>query len=95
LGEPLGVFVLLARTAWLVADGASARVRVCAIQGARMIDQRLLQILACPADKAPVEVQEQVLVCTACGRRYPIRAGIPVMLLDQAELPSPCTENRQ
>jgi len=25
------------------------------------------------------------IVCTACGRRYPIRDGIPVMLIEEAE----------
>jgi hypothetical protein len=26
-------------------------------------------------------------VCVQCGRRYPIRDGIPVMLVEEAELP--------
>lgn len=52
-----------------------------------MIDDELLKILACPLDKAPVTVQEDRIVCTQCGRRYPIRDGIPVMLLDEAEVP--------
>lgn len=53
-----------------------------------MIDEELLKILACPADKAPVELKEDRIVCTRCGRRYPIRDGIPVMLIDEAEIPS-------
>ena len=54
-----------------------------------MIDEELLSILACPACKAPVVLQEEKLVCTnaACGLRYPIREGIPVMLVDEAEKP--------
>ena len=32
--------------------------------------------------------EEQKLVCLGeCHRRYPIRDGIPVMLIDEAELP--------
>jgi len=53
-----------------------------------LISQELLAILACPLDKAPVELQGDRIVCTQCGRRYPIRDGIPVMLIDEAELPS-------
>jgi UDP-glucose 4-epimerase len=52
-----------------------------------MIDKELLEILACPACKAPVTLEGDRIVCTACGRRYPIRDGIPVMLVDEAELP--------
>ncbi len=52
-----------------------------------MIDEELLKILACPLDKAPVILQGDRIVCTECGRRYPIRDGIPVMLIDEAEVP--------
>ena len=52
-----------------------------------MIDDQLLQILACPACKAAVRLEQDRIVCTACRRRYPIRDGIPVMLVDEAETP--------
>ncbi len=52
-----------------------------------MIDKELLEIMACPVCKAPVVQQDDRIVCTACGRRYPIRDDIPVMLVDEAELP--------
>ncbi|HID06534.1 MAG TPA: Trm112 family protein [Armatimonadetes bacterium] len=54
-----------------------------------MIEQWLLEILACPYCKGDVELweQQQRIVCKKCGRRYPIRDGIPVMLIDEAELP--------
>jgi len=52
------------------------------------VDEELLKILACPLDKAPVELRGDRIVCTRCGRRYPIRDGIPVMLIDEAELPT-------
>ncbi len=55
------------------------------------ISQTLLDILACPACKGKIELiaEEQKLVCRGeCKRRYPIRDGIPVMLIDEAELPS-------
>jgi uncharacterized protein YbaR (Trm112 family) len=52
------------------------------------IDPALLEILACPVDHAPVTDAGSHLVCEACGRRYPVRDGIPVMLVDRAEPPT-------
>ncbi len=48
------------------------------------IDEGLLSILACPACRRTVEVRGATLQCTQCGRRYPVRDGIPVMLVDEA-----------
>lgn len=50
-----------------------------------MIDKELLAILACPACKADIKLDNDKIVCTSCGRKYPIRDGIPVMLIDEAE----------
>lgn len=56
------------------------------------IDKELLEILACPESKAPVvEVEEggeHWLVSTdpATRRRYPVRDGIPVMLIDESQV---------
>ncbi len=52
-----------------------------------MIDPKLLEILACPACKTDVRLEGERLVCIQCGRRYPIRDGIPVMLVEEAETP--------
>ena len=54
-----------------------------------MIDQALLDILACPKCKAAVKLEGDRLVCqnAVCGLRYPIRNGIPIMLIDEAEKP--------
>lgn len=54
-----------------------------------MIDEELLKILACPACKTAVKLLEERLICQnpQCGLRYPIRDGIPVMLVDEAEKP--------
>ena len=49
-----------------------------------MINKKLLEILACPFCKGDVELKENKLICKKCGRRYPIRDGIPVMLIDEA-----------
>lgn len=53
------------------------------------ISQELLEILACPACKSPVELKVDRLVCQGCGRRYRIEDGIPIMLIDEAEPPDP------
>jgi len=47
----------------------------------------LLEVLACPKCKHPVEfdVEFDSIVCTACRLRYPVRNDIPVMLIDEAE----------
>ena len=52
-----------------------------------MIDKELLDILACPACKSDVKLEGDRIVCTKCGRRYPIKDDIPIMLIDEAELP--------
>ena len=50
-----------------------------------MIDQELLAILACPACQGDVNLKDEKIVCLKCGRKYPIREGIPVLLVDEAE----------
>ncbi len=52
-----------------------------------LIDPTLAEVLVCPVDKADLveDLDAQRLVCTECGRRYPVRDGIPIMLVDEAE----------
>jgi uncharacterized protein YbaR (Trm112 family) len=54
-----------------------------------MIDKELLEILACPQCKTEVKLEGDWIICQnpQCGLRYPIRDGIPVMLIDEAEKP--------
>ena len=53
------------------------------------LDAELLEILVCPNDRGDIDYleAEQVIVCRTCGYRYPVRDGIPVMLVDEAEKP--------
>ncbi|MFM8907346.1 MAG: Trm112 family protein [Actinomycetota bacterium] len=50
------------------------------------IDERLLAILACPQDKGPLYFisDEDALYNPRLHRRYTVRDGIPVMLIDEA-----------
>ena len=50
-----------------------------------MISDDLLDILACPVCLTGVHVEGDELVCAECERRFPIRDGIPVMILDEPE----------
>ncbi|MCZ7414591.1 MULTISPECIES: Trm112 family protein [unclassified Streptomyces] len=62
------------------------------------LEAGLLEILACPACHAPLreepaptgEPADAELVCTdaACGLAYPVRDGIPVLLVDEARRPA-------
>ena len=50
------------------------------------LDKELVDMLACPACKGAVTPLPEAdgLACPACAVVYPVRDGIPVMLVDQA-----------
>jgi uncharacterized protein len=64
------------------------------------IDERLLEILACPKCHSPLRPEDPSassppgvdgeLVCTGagCGLAYPVREGIPVLLIDEGRPPA-------
>ncbi len=51
-----------------------------------MIKKELLDILACPKCKGPVESDEKQssLICRNCRLVYPVKDDIPIMLIDEA-----------
>lgn len=51
-----------------------------------MLDPKLLEILACPQCKGPLRPlkDHSALDCLACGLRYRVEDGIPIMLIDEA-----------
>jgi len=57
----------------------------------RMIIKQLLDILVCPVRECrkplTLAADENSLRCTGCGLVYPIRDGIPILLIDQAQKP--------
>ena len=50
------------------------------------IDPKLLEILVCPLTKGPLNYdrEKQELVSKQAGLAYPVRDGIPIMLVDEA-----------
>jgi uncharacterized protein YbaR (Trm112 family) len=50
------------------------------------VDPKLLEILVCPLTKEPLVYDRaaQELISTKAGLAYPIRDGIPIMLIDEA-----------
>jgi hypothetical protein len=50
-----------------------------------LIDETVLRLLACPACHAGLTLPNpEALLCVGCGRRYPIRDGLPVLLVSAA-----------
>ncbi len=51
---------------------------------ADVLPAQLMDLLVCPVDKQDLRLENQELICTSCGRRYPIEDGIPNMLVEDA-----------
>jgi uncharacterized protein YbaR (Trm112 family) len=51
------------------------------------LDPKLIELLVCPLTHSPVRLEGKELVAELGGLRYPIREGIPVMLIEEAALP--------
>lgn len=52
-----------------------------------MLTKDILNILTCPACKGKLTARDNKskLMCHSCGRAFPVREGIPVMLVDDCE----------
>lgn len=52
----------------------------------REVDPRLLAILVCPLTRSPLRYDRaaEELVSEAAGLAYPIRNGVPIMLIEEA-----------
>lgn len=50
------------------------------------VEPKLLEVLVCPLTKTPLryDMQAQELISDAAKLAYPIRDGIPIMLVDEA-----------
>jgi uncharacterized protein YbaR (Trm112 family) len=53
------------------------------------VNPELLEILRCPDCRGTfAEPTAEEMTCTGCGAAYPIRNGVPVLLVDEARRPS-------
>ena len=53
------------------------------------LDEKLLEILVCPDCHGDVEYKDRrhLVICTQCGLQYPVKDGIPSMLVEEAKRP--------
>jgi uncharacterized protein len=51
------------------------------------IDPQLMEILVCPLTRSKLRQEGDWLIGEVGGLRYPIHEGIPVLLIDKAEMP--------
>ena len=60
-----------------------------------LIDPALLEIMQCPACAGELSerMEPPALVCADCGRAYPVRDGIPVMLVESADSSQPTADS--
>ncbi len=67
-------------------NNATENVQGASRQPAASVDPKLLEILVCPLTKGPLRYdrERQELVSEQAGLAYPIRDGIPIMLVDEA-----------
>jgi uncharacterized protein len=49
----------------------------------------LMEVLRCPLTRSRLRQEGQWLVAETGGLRYPIRDGFPVLLVEEAKVPSP------
>lgn len=55
-------------------------------RGAKPVDPKLLEILVCPLTKGPLrwDAEAAELISDKAGLAFPVRDGIPIMLVDEA-----------
>ena len=53
------------------------------MQGVERI-REVLELIVCPACQGRLTLAERTVNCEACGRRYPVVDGIPILLVERA-----------
>jgi uncharacterized protein len=48
--------------------------------------REVLDLIVCPACQGQLALAEVAVDCKVCGRRYPVVDGIPVLLVERAEM---------
>ncbi len=54
----------------------------------QVLDEETLSILRCPVTRSKLRLEDGFLIGEVGGLRYPIRNGIPVLLVEEATLPT-------
>ena len=49
------------------------------------VNPSLLAILVCPVCRGPLQQEQAALRCARCSRSYPVRDGIPDMVVDDPD----------
>lgn len=64
------------------------------MSGTQTLDPRLLEMLVCPLTRGPLtyDSARQELISAKAGLAYPIRDGIPVMLVEEARPLEPAAD---
>ncbi len=59
--------------------------------GATLVDPKVLEILVCPLSKMPLRYDAKAgeLISDRAGLAFPIRDGIPILLVDEARTLDP------
>jgi uncharacterized protein len=52
-----------------------------------VLSKQLLDILVCPMGKEKLLYENDKLICTRCGVKFSVEDDIPIMLIEEAELP--------
>ena len=62
-----------------------------------MISPELLEILRCPMDPSHtrLSLESDGLVCERCKVRFRIQDGLPILIIEEAELPPGCASVEQ
>jgi uncharacterized protein YbaR (Trm112 family) len=62
-----------------------------------MISPELLEILRCPMDPSQthLRLEEERLICQRCGLKFSIKDGLPILVVEEAELPPGCDSLEQ
>ena len=62
--------------------------RIKAMPPTVLLPPAALALLACPVCRGALAEQPAAIACTRCGRIYPVRDGIPVLIAAEAVTPS-------
>jgi len=49
--------------------------------------KNIIEHIVCPIDKGALINKEEYWECTKCGAKFKVNAGIPNLIIDDAELP--------